>query len=81
MFIGRCFINTSLTSFIHVLLISAYSHIMHKKKLSGTDTCNKFIAPALQAAGWDVVAQIYRERTLRLGPMALKKKQWSTWLF
>src|SRR5690606_16115278 len=28
---------------------------MDKKKLSETDICDKFITPALQKAGWDVV--------------------------
>ena len=34
---------------------------MDKSKLSETDICEKFISPALTAAGWDVHEQILRE--------------------
>lgn len=34
---------------------------MDKSKLSETDICEKFISPALTAAGWDVDEQILRE--------------------
>ena len=47
---------------------------MNKKNLSETDICDKFITPALQAVGWDVIEQIYREYTLRPGRMVVKGK-------
>ena len=47
---------------------------MNKKNLSETDICDKFITPALQAMGWDVIEQIYREYTLRPGRMVVKGK-------
>ena len=47
---------------------------MNKKNLSETDICEKFITPALQAVGWDVIEQIYREYTLRPGRMVVKGK-------
>lgn len=34
---------------------------MDKKGLSEADLCDKFIRPAMEAAGWDVLSQIYRE--------------------
>lgn len=38
---------------------------MHsKKQLTETDICMKFITPALQQAGWDVMSQIFRETPL-----------------
>ena len=47
---------------------------MNKKNLSETDICDKFITPALQAVGWDVIEQIYREYTLRPGRMVVRGK-------
>ena len=37
---------------------------MSKKQLTETDICMKFITPALQKAGWDILHQIYRETAL-----------------
>lgn len=34
---------------------------MDKKALSESDICDKFIRPAIEAAGWDGMSQIYRE--------------------
>ena len=35
-----------------------------KRQLSEIDICMKYITPALQAAGWDVHSQIFREAPL-----------------
>jgi type I restriction enzyme R subunit len=40
---------------------------MNKKSLSESDICDKFIRPAMEQAGWDGMAQIYREFPLRAG--------------
>ena len=45
---------------------------MDKSKLSETDICEKFISPALTAAGWDVHEQILREYPLRPGRMVVR---------
>ena len=34
---------------------------MNKKNLSESDICDKFIRPAIEAAGWNGFDQIYRE--------------------
>ena len=40
---------------------------MNKKKLSERDICTKFITPALEQAGWDVIKQIREEVTFTEG--------------
>ncbi|MDH5538810.1 MAG: DEAD/DEAH box helicase family protein [Rhizobacter sp.] len=45
---------------------------MDKTKLSETDICEKFISPALTAAGWDIHEQILREYPLRPGRMVVR---------
>jgi hypothetical protein len=45
---------------------------LDKKKLSETDICEKFISPALAAAGWDIHEQILREYPLRPGRMVVR---------
>lgn len=40
---------------------------MDKKQLSESDICDKFIRPAMEAAGWNGMDQIYREFPLRAG--------------
>ena len=47
---------------------------MDKNKPSETDICDKFITPALQRAGWDIVEQIYREHTLEAGCIVVRGK-------
>ena len=41
-------------------------------KFSETDICEKFISPALTAAGWDIHEQILREYPLRPGRMVVR---------
>lgn len=48
---------------------------MDKKKLSETDICDKFITPALQRAGWDVIEHIYREYTIGAGRIVVRGKK------
>jgi hypothetical protein len=43
-----------------------------KSKLSETDICEKFISPALAAAGWSIHEQILREYPLRPGRMVVR---------
>lgn len=45
---------------------------MDKSKLSETDICEKYISPALAAAGWDVHEQVLREYPLRPGRMVVR---------
>jgi type I restriction enzyme R subunit len=45
---------------------------LDKSKLSETDICEKFISPALTAAGWDIHEQILREYPLRPGRMVVR---------
>lgn len=45
---------------------------MDKSKLSETDICEKFISPALAAAGWNLHEQILREYALRPGRMVVR---------
>lgn len=45
---------------------------MDKSKLSETDICEKYISPALTAAGWDVHEQVLREYPLRPGRMVVR---------
>ncbi len=48
---------------------------MHKTSLSESDLCDKFIRPALVAAGWDGMDQIYREFPLRAGRVVVRGQQ------
>lgn len=45
---------------------------MNKKTLSESDICDKFIRPAIEAAGWDGMSQIYREYPLRAGCVVVR---------
>lgn len=48
---------------------------MNKKSLSESDICDKFIRPAMEAAGWDGMMQIYREYPLRAGRVVVRGRQ------
>ena len=48
---------------------------MHKKNLSESDICDKFIRPAMEQAGWNGMDQIYREDPLRAGRVVVRGKQ------
>lgn len=48
---------------------------MHKKNLSESDICDKFIRPAMEQAGWNGMDQIYREYPLRAGRVVVCGKQ------
>ena len=48
---------------------------MHKKNLSESDICDKFIRPAMEQAGWNGMDQIYREYPLRAGRVVVRGKQ------
>lgn len=45
---------------------------MDKKPLSESDICDKFIRPAMEAAGWNGMEQIYREFPLRAGRVVVR---------
>ena len=45
---------------------------MDKKHLSESDICDKFIRPAMEAAGWNGMDQIYREFPLRAGRVVVR---------
>src|SRR5687767_4217 len=45
---------------------------LDKSKLSEADICEKFISPALVAAGWSIHEQILREYPLRPGRMVVR---------
>lgn len=45
---------------------------MTKKSLSESDICDKFIRPAIEAAGWSGMEQIYREYALRAGRVVVR---------
>ncbi|MCW5629111.1 MAG: DEAD/DEAH box helicase family protein [Rhodoferax sp.] len=45
---------------------------MNKKTLSESDICDKFIRPAMEAAGWNGMDQIYREFPLRAGRVVVR---------
>lgn len=47
---------------------------MNKKNLSESDICDKFIRPAMVAAGWNGLDQIYREFPLRAGRVVVRGK-------
>jgi type I restriction enzyme R subunit len=48
---------------------------MNKKTLSESDICDKFIRPAMEAAGWDGLSQIYREYPLRAGRVVVRGRR------
>ena len=45
---------------------------MNKKTLSESDICDKFIRPAMVAAGWNGMDQLYREFPLRAGRVVVR---------
>lgn len=45
---------------------------MDKKQLSERDICSKFITPALQQAGWDMITQIREEFVLTKGRIIVR---------
>jgi type I restriction enzyme R subunit len=45
---------------------------VNKKDLSESDICDKFIRPAMEAAGWNGMDQIYREFPLRAGRVVVR---------
>lgn len=45
---------------------------MDKKKLSETDIRTKFITPAIQAAGWDLLRQVREEVTFTAGRIVVR---------
>lgn len=47
---------------------------MNKKALSERDICTKFITPALENAGWDVVTQVREEFSLTKGRIIVRGK-------
>lgn len=47
---------------------------MNKKQLSERDICSKFITPALEQAGWDLVTQIREEFSLTKGRIIVRGK-------
>lgn len=48
---------------------------MNKKTLSESDICDKFIRPAIEAAGWDGMLQICREYPLRAGRVVVRGRK------
>mgnify|MGYP006171793873 FL=1 len=48
---------------------------MDKKNLSESDICDKFIRPAMEAAGWNGMDQIYREFSLRGGRVVVRDQK------
>src|SRR3546814_16949806 len=47
---------------------------MDKKSLSERDICTKFIAPAIQAAGWDIQNQVREEVSFTKGRVIVRGK-------
>ena len=47
---------------------------MNKKDLSERDICTKFITPAVQRAGWDVMSQIREEVSFTKGRIIVRGK-------
>ena len=45
---------------------------MDKKSLTERDICTKFITPAIEAAGWDVGAQVREEVNLTDGRVIVR---------
>ncbi len=48
---------------------------MYKKQLSESDICDKYIRPAMVAAGWNGMDQLYREFPLRAGRVVVRGQQ------
>lgn len=48
---------------------------MDKAGLSESDICDRYIRPAMEAAGWDGLAQIYREYPLRAGRIVVRGRR------
>nr|WP_233208403.1 hypothetical protein [Pollutimonas subterranea] len=46
----------------------------NKKDLSERDICTKFITPALEQAGWDIVTQVREEFSLTKGRIIVRGK-------
>lgn len=46
--------------------------MMNKKELSERDICTKYIAPAIQAAGWDIHSQVREELTFTDGRIIVR---------
>ena len=47
---------------------------MNKKDLTERDICTKFIAPAIEQAGWDVVSQVREEVFFTKGRIIVRGK-------
>ncbi|MEM9008981.1 MAG: type I restriction endonuclease, partial [Cyanobacteria bacterium P01_F01_bin.86] len=47
---------------------------MDKKQLSERDICTKFITPALEKAGWDIITQVREEFPLTKGRVIVRGK-------
>lgn len=47
---------------------------MNKSQLSERDICTKFITPALEQAGWDIVTQVREEFPLTKGRIIVRGK-------
>ena len=47
---------------------------MNKKDLTERDICTKFIAPAIERAGWDVVSQVREEVFFTKGRIIVRGK-------
>ena len=47
---------------------------MNKKDLSERDICSKYITPALQQSGWDLMDQVREEVTFTAGKIYIKGK-------
>ncbi len=45
-----------------------------KKELTERDICTKFITPALEKAGWDIITQVYEEFPLTKGRVIVRGK-------
>ena len=45
---------------------------MKLRDLSESDICDKYIRPAMEAAGWHKLDQIYREFPLRAGRVVVR---------
>ena len=47
---------------------------MDKHQLSERDICTKFITPALEQAGWDIITQVREEFPLTKGRIIVRGK-------
>ena len=47
----------------------------HKRQLSESDLCDKYIRPAMERAGWNGMDQIYREYPLRAGRVVVQGRK------